>query len=374
MKVLHFYKTHRPDTIGGVEQFIDQVATNVALKGVQSRVLAMSPNAAKTPIQLNGYDVYQTQSQLDYASTPMAYGALGDFAKHAQWADVIHLHYPYPFADLAYLLSKTTKPTLLTYHSDIVRQKLLSAFYAPLKARFLAKVDQLVATSPNYVQTSKTLAEFADKTSVIPLGLEDTADAQTQQELPDKWRSKLGNRYFLFVGVLRYYKGLNHLISAAKSADYPIAIAGDGPERAKLEELATSLDVNNLHFLGHVSASEKSALFENCTGFVFPSNQRSEAFGVSLIEAAMHGKPMITCEIGTGTSFVNLDNVTGLICAHSEPKALRSAMDKLWNDAQLTHDFGQNARARYQENFTADKMAAAYLELYNQLAQSQAGS
>ncbi|MCZ4271943.1 glycosyltransferase [Maritalea porphyrae] len=367
MKVLHFYKTHKPDTIGGVEQFIDHVAKNVAPKGVQTRVLAMSANAASEPIQMDNYEVHQTQSQLDFASTPMSYGAIDKFKKHALWADVIHLHYPYPFADLAYLASGTTKPTIVTYHSDIVRQKLLSAVYEPLKKRFLKKVDRLVATSPNYVDTSKTLAQFPNKTSVIPLGLEDTLIEGEAFTLPEKWRPQLGERYFLFVGVLRYYKGLKDLVMAAKSSHYPIAIAGDGPERAGLEALAKTIGADNVHFLGQVSAEEKSALLKNCTGFVFPSNQRSEAFGVSLIEAAMFGKPMITCEIGTGTSYVNLANVTGLICPHSEPNALRWAMDQLWSDQGLALELGRNARARFQAHFTAEQMASAYLGVYKEL-------
>lgn len=367
MKVLHFYKTHKPDTIGGVEQFVDQVAKITAPLGVQTRVLAMSPHAADRPIRLEGYELFQSQSLVDYASTPMSFRAISDFAYHAAWADIIHLHYPYPFADLAYLLSHTTKPTLVTYHSDIVRQKAMALLYSPLKRMFLNRVDQIVATSQNYIDTSSTLKRFAHKTSVIPLGLSDRLGEPIASNLRDGWREKLGSRFFLFLGVLRYYKGLRDLVLAAKDAPYPVAIAGDGPERAELEQLAASIGADNVHFLGQVSGDEKCALLKNCSGFVFPSNLRSEAFGVSLIEAAMHEKPMITCEIGTGTSFVNLGNVTGLICPHSEPLALRSAMDRLWNDEETAVQFGQNARRRYLDHFTAERMVRSYFGAYEQL-------
>jgi rhamnosyl/mannosyltransferase len=150
-------------------------------------------------------------------------------------------------------------------------------------------------------------------------------------------------------------------------ADYPLVIAGDGPERRRLEALCRSLGLKNVAFLGEVSEIQKAALLRACYGFVFPSNLPSEAFGVSLLEAAMHGKPMITCEIGTGTSFINIDRETGLVVNAFSPHVLRTALDYLWNSPSIAAGMGENAKYRFQKKFTSDQMAQRYSELYHRI-------
>nr|AIA85260.1 Glycos_transf_1 [uncultured Pseudomonas sp.] len=113
------------------------------------------------------------------------------------------------------------------------------------------------------------------------------------------------------------------------------------------------------------------ALLQLCRAVVFPSHLRSEAFGVTLLEGAMHGKPLISTEIGTGTSYVNEHNVTGLTVAPSDPTALRTAMDTLAGDPALAARFGQAARLRFETHFTAREMARQYVELYQTLIRRQ---
>jgi glycosyltransferase involved in cell wall biosynthesis len=76
----------------------------------------------------------------------------------------------------------------------------------------------------------------------------------------------------------------------------------------------------------------------------FPSHLRSEAFGISLLEGAMYGKPMISSEIGTGTTYINIDQQTGLVVPPSDPQALREAMRTLWDDPQLAQEMGSAPR------------------------------
>jgi rhamnosyl/mannosyltransferase len=104
-----------------------------------------------------------------------------------------------------------------------------------------------------------------------------------------------------------------------------------------------------------------------CYGVVFPSHLRSEAFGISLLEGAMYGKPMISSEIGTGTTFVNIGNETGLVVPPSDPAALRQAMTYLWNHPEEAAEKGRKAEQRYWDHFTADKMVKAYVDLYKSL-------
>ena len=111
------------------------------------------------------------------------------------------------------------------------------------------------------------------------------------------------------------------------------------------------------------------ALLTLCYTILFPSHLRSEAFGISLLEGAMYGKPLISSEIGTGTTYINIDGETGLVVKPSDPGALRKAMDYLWNNPKVSKNMGKYAEKRYWDLFTADKMAKSYLNIYKTLLQ-----
>jgi rhamnosyl/mannosyltransferase len=181
------------------------------------------------------------------------------------------------------------------------------------------------------------------------------------------WQKKLGQKFFLFVGVLRYYKGLHILIEAAQGIDYPIVIVGSGLIEHELKAQAVKLGLRNIHFLGQLSDEDKVALLTLSYGVLFPSHLRSEAFGISLLEGAMYGKPMISSEIGTGTTFINIADETGLVVPPSDPIALRQAMQYLWEHPEQAAEMGRQAEARYWKYFTAGDMVNAYSKLYQEL-------
>ncbi|MDE2429657.1 MAG: glycosyltransferase, partial [Burkholderiales bacterium] len=122
---------------------------------------------------------------------------------------------------------------------------------------------------------------------------------------------------------------------------------------------------------GALPETDKVALLTLCYALAFPSHLRSEAFGISLLEGAMFAKPMISSEIGTGTTYINIGGQTGLVVPPSDPAAFRQAMEYLWNHPSEAHCMGQKAQERYQELFTADNMAANYARLYRQILGSQ---
>jgi rhamnosyl/mannosyltransferase len=260
------------------------------------------------------------------------------------------------------------KPSLVTYHSDIVRQKHLLRLYQPLKHRFLQSVDTIVATSPNYLASSAVLDRYRDKTRVITYGLDRGTYPRPDPERLAHWRAKAGPRFFLFVGVLRYYKGLHILLDAVAGTEYPVVIVGAGPIEQELKAHAARLGLTNVMFVGALDDLDKVALLELCYAVAFPSHLRSEAFGISLLEGAMFGKPMISSEIGTGTTYINVDGETGLVVPPSDPAAFRQAMRTLWDDPELARAMGARAEARYHQLFTSEQMATGYTELYRELA------
>jgi len=233
--------------------------------------------------------------------------------------------------------------------------------------RFLTRVDRIVATSPNYLRTSKILVDYHKKTEVIPIGLDLATYPIFDPSIGSKWPNLIGKRFFLFVGVLRYYKGLHILIDALRGTDYSVVIAGAGPIEAELRQQAIDLKLANVHFLGALTDNEKVALFNLCYAAIFPSHLRSEAFGITLLEAAMYGKPLISSEVGTGTSYVNVHGETGLVVPPSDPASLRGAMQILLDNPELAAQMGNRAKQRYQKCFTASQMTDRYVNLYDQL-------
>lgn len=365
MRVLHFYKTSFPDTMGGVEQVINQIARGARAFGVESDVLSLTTERLERTVEIDGYLAHRARLDFQIASTGFSASAFLRFSQLAKTADVIHYHFPWPFADMVHFATRVKKPTLVTYHSDIIRQKYLLKLYRPLKRRFLGSMDRIVATSPNYLATSDVLVEYSEKVSVIPIGLDKAT--YPQPERLQFWREKLGLKFFLFVGVIRYYKGLHILMEAAQAADYPIAIAGAGPIERDLKAQAKQLGLHNVHFLGFLPDEDKVALLKLCYAVVFPSHLRSEAFGISLLEGAMYGKPMISSEIGTGTTFINIGGETGLVVPPSNPAALSQAMRYLWEHPNVAAEMGQRAEERYWKYFTADKMVRSYVDMYDDL-------
>lgn len=370
MRVLHFYKTTFPDTVGGIENVIDQIARGTSRLGVEVETLSLSRRPEASPIAMDGYRAHRARLDVELASTGFSLSVVGMFRRLARQADIVHYHFPWPFMDLVHFAARVGVPTLVTYHSDIIRQKHLSRLYGPLQRRFLGDVDRIVATSPNYLKSSEILGHYRHKVSVIPIGLDRALYPEAPAERVARWRSRLGPRFFLFVGVIRYYKGLHVLVEAARGTDYPIVIVGAGPIEAELRAQAVRLGLANVHFLGFLPDEDKVALLEASHAIVFPSNVRSEAFGVSLLEGAMFGKPLISSEIGTGTSFVNISGETGLVVPPDDPEALRAAMRRLWANPEEAAAMGRRAEARFRELFTARRMAEQYVSLYRELLEA----
>lgn len=368
MRVLHFYKTYYPDSWGGIEQVIRQMCVGTGRLGVTNEVLTLTRSGGPETMEIEGHKVHRVPLDFEIASNAFSFSAIRKLARLAREADVIHYHFPWPFMDLAHFMARVDKPSVVTYHSDIVRQKALLRVYTPLKRRFLRDVDAIVATSPNYFASSEVLGRYRDKVSTIPFGLDRSTYVEPRPQVMEKWRARTnGGRFFLFVGVLRYYKGLHILLDAVARTDYPVVIVGAGPIEQELKAHAERLGLHHVQFVGAVDEEDKVALLKLCYAMAFPSHLRSEAFGISLLEGAMYGKPMISSEIGTGTTYINIDNETGLVVPPSDPAAFEQAMRTLWDNPQLAADMGRRAEARYWELFTAEKMAENYAALYRQL-------
>lgn len=368
MRILHVYKTYLPETLGGVEQVIYNLCEGTRASGHVADVFVSGPVPALREVQVGRQRVFQARRTVQLFSTPLSSEMMRDLPTLARGYDLIHYHFPWPFADLLQLRLGGGRPYVVTYHSDIVKQQRLSRLYRPLLMnRFLAGAARVVATSETYVASSPVLRSLEHPPAVVPLGIP-PPDRPTPDQAPEgpAVRAVLSDPspFFLFVGVMRYYKGLDVLVRAAAQVQSRVVIAGDGPERGRIEALGQSLGVSNLRFVGPVTEGDKWMLLDRALAFVLPSHRRSEAFGVSLLEAAALYRPLISCEIGTGTSEVDRDSETGLVVPPGDPRALAAAMRKMENDPEAAAAMGNRAARRFAERFTADRMMDGYLAVY----------
>ncbi len=372
MRVVHIYKSYYPETLGGVERCIDNLAKAVVKRGVESSVIVTSGAKGYRQRQVDSYPVYYFPAMFSAASCPISLSLWRQFKRLVADYDIIHYHFPWPFADLLHLSHRIRKPTLVTYHSDIVKQRLIKPFYQPLMNQFLRRANHIVATSQNYYDTSRILQHYRNKCHVIPIGIEAQNYPVADEYCLAQWRQRVGENFFLFVGVLRYYKGLSFLLQALRGSNLPVVIVGAGPQARMLQKQATALQLSSVHFTGYLAEIDKMALYQLCRAVIMPAHLRSEAFCITLAEGLMTANPLISTEIGTGTSFINRHNETGLVVPPQNPQLLRQAMERLRDDEELYQQFKQCAYQRFEHYFTAEKMATRYMELYQQILSERA--
>lgn len=374
IKVLHVYRTYFPDPPGGVQEAIRQIANATKSHGVNSRIFTLSPKPSPHQIERPEGIVTRSRSWLAPASCDIGgFESLTRFRSEVDWADLIQYHFPWPFADVLHFVGLARKPAVMTYHSDIVRQRLLGSLYAPLMRRMLHSMAAVVATSPTYAQTSRVLRTLVspERLKTIPLGIGDyrdrTIDAKAELKLLDKF--SVGDKPFvLAIGAMRYYKGFHTLVEAASRINVSIVIAGSGPEEQSLRQLAAEKGASNVFFAGQISDEEKITLLRHCSIFALPSHLRSEAFGMVLIEASMFGKPMVCCEIGSGTSYVNIHGETGFVVPPESPELFADAVNTLLSNKELAFQMGMVARRRYEQLFSGEALGTAYSALYNEVS------
>lgn len=361
MHVLHIYKDY-PPVVGGIENHLRDLSEGLAERGHRVTVLATSLTA-RTSVERCGprLTVVRAARALHAASTPLSPAML--LLARGLRPDLVHLQFPYPPGDLAALAVPNRPPLVVTYQSDIVRQRALLRIYRPLLELTLRRAARIIATSPGYVASSPFLRPHAAKCAVVPLGID--------VERFDVERSTLNGRHsgdapvLLFVGRLRYYKGLHVLLEAMPRVAADLLVAGDGPERRRLEAHAASLGISGrVRFLGDVPDEDLPALYRSADVFALPSHLRAEAFGLVLAEALASGLPCISTELGTGTSFVNLHGETGLVVPPGDPGALAAAIQALLDDPQLRRRFGEAGRRRARALFSRERMLDGVERVY----------
>jgi rhamnosyl/mannosyltransferase len=362
VRILHLYKDYFP-VVGGIENHIRVLAESQAQAGHSVSVLVCDPGHKTRKATLNGVRIVKSGRLTTAASMPVSLGQ--PLALAQSHPDVIHVQGPYPLGEISAAFLKPRTPLVLSYQSDVVRQRGWLRLYAPLLREVLRRVDRILVSSPRYLDTSPWLQPVREKCAVVPLGVDSQRFAPPSEPYA-------GRPTLLFVGRLRYYKGLDTLLRALAALPESVAlrIVGTGEQHVPLQALALELGIaGRVAFAGDVADADLPEQYHAATLFVLPANARAEAFGTVLLEAMACALPCVTTEVGTGTSWVVQDGVTGRVVPPRDPGVLARAIAELLADPEALRRMGRAARARVEAEFTQDHMVDRVMAAYQSVVE-----
>jgi len=373
LKILQFSKFY-PPFHGGIESIAYELTEGLNAVGVSTDVLCASTDCkTTTEVSETGYLITRVGSFGRLMSTSISPSIFLHLRKIWSNYDIIHLHMPNPMAAFAIYMVRPKSKLVTHWHSDVVHQKCVLKLYEPLQKWILKKSDAIIATSEPYFLASNALKPFINKIEVIPLGIRPPSTYnQTTFEKAQIIRTQFGNRKIIFaLGRMTQYKGFDILIDAANkiSDDAVILIGGDGRllKTYKDKVLEKKLE-NKVYLIGHISDEEVAAYFEAATVFCLPSNARSEAFGVVLLEAMAAGKPIVSTNIpGSGVSWVNQHGVTGLNVPICDERALAKSINLFVSNQTLAKSMGKAGRERFYREFQNETMVDKTTALYKRV-------
>jgi rhamnosyl/mannosyltransferase len=360
-RVLQVGKYYAPYP-GGIESHLQSLCEQLSDQ-VDLSVLVSNDGEETVDEIVNGVAVRRMGRRMMLAGAPVCPGMIRAIGESD--AEIVHLHLPNPAAVLAYLASGHRGRLVVSYHSDIVRQRVLGAAFAPFLQWVLRRAEAIIVATPNYLDSSPALARHRDRCVVIPYGVSGSDFEATDAEVA-ALRAEYGDRIVLGVGRLVYYKGFEHVIDAMREIDGHLLIVGDGPLRPELEVRARNQGVaDRITFVGKV---ERTAPYYHAADvFVLASVARSEAFGIVQLEAMACGTPVVNTRLKSGVPYVSRHGETGITVAPGDAGALAQAVNRILDDEPLRQAYGSAARHRVHDEFDQDHMGERMLELYQLL-------
>ncbi len=328
LRIIHLGKFFHPAK-GGIERAVRSLAHAQAGIGCSVRVVCMDHERGRSnrierdgPVEVVRLRRARSFGKLDHCPD------LSRLIRDSE-GDLLHLHTPNPTMILGLLLSGDRRPLVVSHHSDVIKQRLRRVLFSPMERMCYNRARLVLAMSPPYIAGSSLLRRYSDRVSVLPIGLELEPFLEPAPEVRQHGeylkRSHPGPIWF-FCGRLVYYKGFETALLAMRSVPGTLLIAGDGPLRPRLERLKDRLDLKDrVRFLGRIPRDEDLAAYYLASeAFWFPSNARSEAYGLVQVEAMASGCPVINTAIPhSGVSWVSRHEETGLTVPVERPGRVR---------------------------------------------------
>lgn len=357
IKILEINKAYYPHT-GGIETLVKQYSEELGkYKDIEIRTLVCREGRGKTYSEnVNGVRLTRAGSFGTYFSCPLSLSFLRLFRKMSRNADIVHIHVPFPLADLALLLSGYRGKVIVSWHSDVVKQKKLLTLYKPLMKYLLDRADCILVATEGHIKGSEFLPEYSHKCRILPYGItpENYLNINKKPFLTEKATNHDSVKIF-FTGRLVYYKGVDILVNAFRKVknNCELFIAGTGVLEDELKEKVRKYGLNErVHFLGFLPEEQLKQAYADCDIFVLPSVERSEAFGIVQLEAMIYGKPVINTSLPSGVPYVSIHGKTGITVQPKNSRQLAEAINILAKNKKLREKFGKNARERVLENFS----------------------
>jgi glycosyltransferase involved in cell wall biosynthesis len=284
--------------------------------------------------------------------------------------DLVHLHFPDPMSHVASWAIPAHVPRVITWHADIIRQKLMLAAYRPFQNAALRNAKAIIAATPAHIKSSAELPKphLASKLHVIPFGF-DLAHYALPLGLTSEIQKRYPGKIIFALGRHVHYKGFDVLIKAMAQLpqDTQLIIGGEGPLSAEWKALAAlSPAASRIHFVGKISDADLPAYFQACDVFCLPAVNQAEAFGIVQVEAFACAKPVVSTKLNNGVDFVNQDGVTGYTVTPSSVDELAMALNKLLADPALRKRLGEQALQRAQLEFSLEALRSKTLAVYKQ--------
>ncbi len=380
LRVLQFGRFNNAEQNGGIERHVQLLCEGLTALDVDVTYLvagnSLSSKASKISTQFGAYDLIETATLGTHFSTAMSpMQVIKALMIHRQKPfDVVHLHLPNPLAHLTSILLPKSVKRVITWHSDIVKQKRLLSIYLPFLRRFVSTADAVIAATPaHFISSTQIPADYpSNKRHVIPYGRDftDLALTPSTAELCESLKTKAKSasttgRIIFALGRHVYYKGFDVLIDAMQHVDAQLILGGDGPLKTELQQQAERLGITHkVTFTGSIAEAELAAYFNACDVFCLPSVERSEAFGLVQLEAMACGKPVVCTQLNNGVNVVNQAGVTGLAVPVRNATALAEALNALLSDDALLSKLGQQAKAHAVSGYSLTAMSNSHVALY----------
>lgn len=353
-----------------MEKAVQDIAEGLQEQGgVTMTVLACQPKGKSSLELVNGVTVYRASSGGMTWGMPLSLSFFRLFRRLSRTADVLILHYPFPFGMVGARFFARHAPFFVYYHSDIVRQKAIARLFAYFDRWALRHARGILVSNPAIIQSSPLLRLFKEKCTVVPFGIDErefVRDAAREERIT-AIQNRYGKNFILFVGRLIYYKGVEYLVEAAerlRNEPENFVLIGEGALQEQLRQRIAELHLEQKIFM--LPLQNRQTVIDYCFAcglLVLPSTYRSEAFGIVLMEAMAAGKPVISTDLGTGTSYVNQHNITGFVVPPRDSAALAFAIREILRNSHIQESFGTAARERVRHFFSREAMVAQIMRL-----------
>jgi len=384
VKILHVGKYFSPFR-GGLENYMHDLMVALGKRGVSTAALVhrhtRSLRTLDETFSAGGqsFQVVRTGAIARILFTPISPAFTWRLRRliRSFEPDILHLHLPNPSAFWALTLPSARRiPWIVHWHSDVVTSthnwpmKLMYLLYRPIEQALLKRADVIVVTSARYRDSSVPLKRWKSKCHAVAPGLDTSRFAGTGAENPTTREDTPGQApalRVLAVGRLTYYKGIRYLIEAAAKFDgLRLDLVGKGDQADALKARVAELKLNDrVRFHSGLSDPELAQQLARCDCLCLPSIERTEAFGMVLLEAMYFSKATVISDVpGSGMGWIVDHGVTGVKVKPADADALAAAFRLLAADRDELKKMGQRGREKFDQKFEINNAAGGIMDLY----------